>query len=112
MKSDASHKGFPASLEEWEQLIAAAPGEDRPLSPEEEEAFWRSAVVVKEGGYPAVQAALAEKRRLRGRQKTPRKVSTTVRFDAEVLAAFRATGRGWQTRMNEALKEWLRTHSV
>ncbi|MBB5609025.1 MULTISPECIES: BrnA antitoxin family protein [unclassified Janthinobacterium] len=36
------------------------------------------------------------------------KVSTTIRFDIEVLDAFRATGEGWQTRMNDALKEWLR----
>ncbi|RYY80517.1 MAG: hypothetical protein EOO69_02315 [Moraxellaceae bacterium] len=38
------------------------------------------------------------------------KVSTTVRFDADVLAAFKATGKGWQTRMNSALKEWLAAH--
>ncbi|WP_445768185.1 BrnA antitoxin family protein [Rheinheimera sp.] len=38
------------------------------------------------------------------------KVSTTVRFDAEVINAFKATGRGWQTRMNNALKEWLASH--
>jgi uncharacterized protein (DUF4415 family) len=24
--------------------------------------------------------------------------------------AFKATGPGWQTRMNDALREWLRTH--
>lgn len=35
------------------------------------------------------------------------KVSTTVRFDADIVAAFRAQGPGWQTRMNEALREWL-----
>ena len=34
-----------------------------------------------------------------------------IRLDREVLAAFRAAGAGWQTRMNEALKDWLRTHS-
>jgi len=45
----------------------------------------------------------------RPRKETP-KVSTTVRFDAEVLAAFKASGRGWQSRMNDALKEWLREH--
>lgn len=39
------------------------------------------------------------------------KISTTVRFDADILQAFRATGKGWQTRMNDALKEWLRTHN-
>lgn len=38
------------------------------------------------------------------------KISTTIRFDADVLAAFKAQGDGWQTRMNDALKEWLRSH--
>lgn len=46
----------------------------------------------------------------RGRQKSPTKILTTIRFDADVIEAFRATGRGWQTRMNEALKDWLREH--
>ncbi|NVI83098.1 BrnA antitoxin family protein [Janthinobacterium sp. BJB401] len=40
------------------------------------------------------------------------KVSTTIRFDAEILDAFKATGDGWQTRMNDALKEWLRARRV
>ncbi|MBF0154590.1 MAG: BrnA antitoxin family protein [Magnetococcales bacterium] len=39
------------------------------------------------------------------------KVSTTVRFDADVITAFRATGKGWQTRMNDALRDWLQSHS-
>lgn len=47
----------------------------------------------------------------RGKQQSPTKVSTTVRFDREVLDAFRATGRGWQARMNDALKEWLKEHA-
>lgn len=34
-----------------------------------------------------------------------------VRYSPDVLAAFRATGRGWQTRMNDALRDWLKTHS-
>ena len=40
-----------------------------------------------------------------------RKGQVAIRFDREVLNAFRAAGPGWQTRMNEALKDWLRTHS-
>ena len=48
----------------------------------------------------------------RGKQQAPTKVSTTVRFDPDVLAAFKATGRGWQTRMNNALKEWLNEHAT
>lgn len=43
----------------------------------------------------------------RGRPIGSNKESTTVRFDRDVLDAFRADGPGWQTRMNAALREWL-----
>ena len=38
----------------------------------------------------------------------PLKVPTTIRFDADVLAALKASGRGWQTRVNEAMREWIK----
>ncbi|WP_431065340.1 BrnA antitoxin family protein [Methylotuvimicrobium sp.] len=40
---------------------------------------------------------------------TEEMISRSVRFD-DVLDAFKTTGSGWQTRMNEALKEWLKEH--
>lgn len=43
----------------------------------------------------------------RGRPKGSAKVSTTVRFDTDIIDAFRRDGPGWQTRMNAALREWL-----
>lgn len=46
----------------------------------------------------------------RGKNKKPTKEQVVIRYDAEILAAFRATGKGWQTRMNNALKEWLNQH--
>ncbi len=49
--------------------------------------------------------------RSRGPQKAPTKVSTTIRLSSEVVQAFRATGDGWQTRVDAALKDWLKTHS-
>jgi uncharacterized protein (DUF4415 family) len=49
--------------------------------------------------------------RQRGPQKSPTKVSTTIRLSSDVLQAFRATGDGWQTRVDAALKDWLKTHS-
>lgn len=49
--------------------------------------------------------------RLRGPQKAPTKVSTTIRLSSDVVQAFRATGDGWQTRVDAALKDWLKTHS-
>jgi uncharacterized protein (DUF4415 family) len=47
----------------------------------------------------------------RGPQKAPTKRATTIRLSPDVMAAFKATGAGWQTRIDAALKDWLRTHS-
>ena len=47
----------------------------------------------------------------RGPQKAPVKQSTTIRLSPDVMAAFKATGAGWQTRIDNALKDWLITHS-
>ncbi|KAA0911710.1 BrnA antitoxin family protein [Pusillimonas sp. ANT_WB101] len=40
------------------------------------------------------------------------KVLVSVRYDADVIDAFKAGGEGWQTRMNSALRDWLRLHRV
>jgi uncharacterized protein (DUF4415 family) len=55
---------------------------------------------------PQWQEKFAAVKVTRGRPKsaTP-KVSTTIRLDADVLAAFKATGAGWQSRMNAALRK-------
>ncbi|MDO8455519.1 MAG: BrnA antitoxin family protein [Burkholderiaceae bacterium] len=39
------------------------------------------------------------------------KTQVTLRLDVEVVEKFRASGEGWQTRINEALKSWVRTHA-
>jgi uncharacterized protein (DUF4415 family) len=53
---------------------------------------------------------LGKKPGKRGKQKTPVKESVTVRYSKEVLEYFRATGPGWQARIDSALKEWVREH--
>lgn len=40
-----------------------------------------------------------------------KKERITIRLSPEVLDAFRATGPGWQTRMDAALKQWLEIHN-
>jgi uncharacterized protein (DUF4415 family) len=35
----------------------------------------------------------------------------TIRLSKEVVESFRAGGAGWQTRIDAALKDWLKTHS-
>ncbi|MGM0673037.1 MAG: BrnA antitoxin family protein [Pseudomonadota bacterium] len=56
-------------------------------------------------------ASLRTKLGVRGPQKAPTKERITIRLSADVVARFRATGTGWQTRMDAALKDWLQTHS-
>lgn len=58
-----------------------------------------------------MQAGIEAYRKQRGRPVGSDKESTTIRFDRDVLAAFRAAGPGWQTRMNAALRDWLKNHS-
>lgn len=57
----------------------------------------------------ALQKALGMK--VRGPQKTPTKDRITIRLSHDVVESFRATGDGWQTRIDAALKDWLKTHS-
>lgn len=44
----------------------------------------------------------------RGRPKldTPKK-AVTMRLDADVADRLRASGRGWQTRLNSKIRDWL-----
>ena len=45
-----------------------------------------------------------ERKRGRPRLDNPKK-QVTLRLDADIIAHFRTTGRGWQTRINKALRE-------
>lgn len=69
---------------------------------------WDKGIVTPGGG---VAATIATVRRGRGPNKNPTKQQVAIRLDQEIVAAFRAGGPGWQTRLNDALKEWLGTRS-
>lgn len=59
----------------------------------------------------SLQTKLAS-RKPRGAQVSPTKISTTIRLSSEVIDSFKATGAGWQTRIDLALKEWLKEHEL
>lgn len=106
MKPKSSSARF--SADAAADAIDAAPDKPTPDpdNPPTRNADWSDALVTPSGGYHLVRAGLAERRR-RGPQKAPKKVPTTIRFDADVLEALRATGKGWQTCVNDAMREWL-----
>ena len=48
---------------------------------------------------------------LRGRPKSNnKKLLVSVRYSPEVVAYFKSTGAGWQSRMDEALREYIEQH--
>ena len=109
-----------SSSDRAKRLIANAPAKARdpdcPYDPNDSKAvagFWKSAIVVRGGGIDAVRSALAKKRKpgQRGPGSRPAKVAINIRLSPEVLNAFKSTGAGWQTRVEGALKDWLKSHT-
>lgn len=88
--------------------------DDRASRPDDENPEWTQAdfararstadVLPNLIGMRATQALL----RKGGRPvKANRKVSQTLRLDPDVLAAYKRQGHGWQTRINQVLREHM-----
>lgn len=67
-----------------------------PNDPAAVDAFWEAAVVRRRGE--------------RSPQKAPTKQLVSLRLSPEVLAYFKASGGCWETRLDQALKEYVREH--
>ena len=78
-------------------------GEVRELTAEEMVKFKPSAEVLP--------LSLRRKLGVRGPQKAPTKERITIRLSREVVEQFRESGEGWQTRVDTALREWLKSRT-
>ena len=78
---------------------------------DDENPEWTEEMFAQAKRISDLPTSLQAKLRGRGPQKAQPKVSTTIRLSPDVVQAFRAAGDGWQTRIDAALKDWLRTHS-
>ena len=88
--------------------IAADP-DTRPLSRE----WFKSARPASDFFEPETYRSLVEIKKGRGRPSSASgKQFIGLRVDKDVLDAFKATGRGWQTRMNAALRRYLNEHPL
>jgi len=77
-------------------------------NPELTKEWFDKAKPASEAFSPETYAALAAMKRPRGRPKADEtKVFTAIRLDADLLNAFKATGKGWQTRVNAALRQFI-----
>jgi uncharacterized protein (DUF4415 family) len=98
------------SKTDWERVLAhkesdAIPYEleDGPYDPNDEkatQAFFAQADLIRHGKVV--------RRGKRGPQKTPTKKLVSLRLSPEVIDHFKAGGRGWQTRIDGALREAIR----
>jgi uncharacterized protein (DUF4415 family) len=64
----------------------------------------RRAALAREVLPVALAAVLPRRRGQNGPQRDPAKRLVSLRIDPDVLEPFRATGDGWQTRINDALR--------
>lgn len=75
-----------------------------PESVDAENPEWTKAMVAKAVPFSGLPKSLQTK--LRGRPKSDvTKVPVKIRLDPDVLEVLRATGDGWQTRVNRILRE-------
>jgi len=79
-------------------------GEVRELSAGDLKKFRPAADVLPKSSHKAF--------RVRGKQKEPTKTQISIRLSPEVEETFKASSKGWQGRMDDALKEWLKDHPV
>ncbi|MGB7190255.1 MAG: BrnA antitoxin family protein [Acidobacteriaceae bacterium] len=90
------------SLTDWDRVRKAYESdepipydpEDGPYDPNDDaavEAYWAQATITRPNH--------------RGPQKAPVKKQVSLRLSPEVLAHFKSSGRGWQTRIDETLKK-------
>ena len=103
MKPGTTSKPFPTKPEDVAAAIARAPEQASdpecpydPNDPAAVQAYWKGATVRRPGQ--------------RGPGKKSKKVLLSVRYSPEVVEYFKSSGEGWQTRMDEALKEWVAAH--
>jgi uncharacterized protein (DUF4415 family) len=81
----------------------------------EEDAAITAAALLDPDAQPLTDVELANFKPARSRGRPAQavtKVPTSIRLDARVVNAFKATGEGWQTRMNDALLEYAVSHEM
>lgn len=77
-------------------------------SPEWTDEDFKRALKFEEMPPELQQLVLWSRERKRGRPPVEeKKVSVTIRYSSKVIEAFKATGKGWQSRMNQVLEDYV-----
>ena len=86
------------------------PRKPNPELIDEENPEWTEEMICQARPAAEVVPKIVEAQR-RGRPvKAEKKRQLTLRLSPEVVDYFKSTGPGWQTRLDEALKEYVEAH--
>ena len=78
-----------------------------------EEAAINAGIAADSDTYELTPAEFRQLRPVRGRPRSnPPKQRITIRLSSDVLTTFKAAGKAWQTSVDLALRDWLKTHRV
>jgi uncharacterized protein (DUF4415 family) len=84
----------------------------RPTRPDDENPEWTDEMFAQarplKEAAPDIYEALREAKRQRGPQKRPTKIMIAIRVDRGAVTKYRATGRGWQTRLAATIERAAR----
>jgi uncharacterized protein (DUF4415 family) len=79
----------------------------------EEDAEIVAAALDDPDAQPLTDEQLAAMVPMRGRPKAEsKKILLSVRYSPEVVAFFKSTGAGWQSRMDAVLRDYVARHSL
>lgn len=87
------------------------PADDNPIWGETEFARAQPAEAVLPELFGDEAATQMLKRRGRPRSASA-KIALKLRIDPDIVAAYRAQGSGWQTRINDALRDYAKSHGL
>ena len=95
---------------DWDRVRAITDDEADQMAMEDPDNFlktdedWSNVIVHRPG--------LIHKPGARGPQKAPKKKPLAIRLSPDVVYYFKATGAGWQSRIDSALRDWISGHPM
>jgi uncharacterized protein (DUF4415 family) len=92
------------------QTIKTRAGRVLEVPTDDEDAAITAAALSDPDNPPLTDSDFKVAKRGKGRPKGSNKEQVNIRLDVDVLEAFKAEGSGWQTRINNVLREWVRHH--
>ena len=89
-----------------QKIIKTRSGREIGLPSNEEDAAITAAALADPDALPLSDAELARLRPARGRPASAiKRPMLSMRVDSDVLASLRASGKGWQTKVNALLRQ-------